>query len=107
MATPKEDEAIIRTRDALLLPHKRKVASWAIRSDIMQANAKGKDAPARAEAIEKARNALPELDGHVFSLGDIKFPDAMKSKVLDAELAKLKKTYGDIRGTLVAIGETA
>jgi hypothetical protein len=31
----------------------------------------------------------------------------MKSKVLDAELAKLKKTYGDIRGTLVAIGEKA
>jgi hypothetical protein len=107
MATAKEDGALIRARDALLLPHKRKIASWAIRSDIMQANAGGKDAPARAEAIEKARTALPELDGHVFSLADIKFPDAMKSKTLDAELAKLKQTYGDIRGTLVAIGEKA
>lgn len=107
MATPKEDEALIRARDALLLPHKRKIASWSIRSDIMQTNAGGKDASARAEAVEKARTALPELDGHVFSLADIKFLDAMKSKVLDAELAKLKKTYGDIRGTLVAIGEKA
>lgn len=107
MATPKEDEAIIRTRDALLLPHKRKIASWAIRSDIIKAGVEGKDASTRAEAIEEARTALPELDGHVFSLADIKFPDAMKSKVLDAELAKLTKSYGDIRGTLVAIGEKA
>lgn len=107
MATPKEDEAIVRTRDALLLPHKRKIASWTIRSGIIKADAKAEDAPARAEAIENARTALSELDGHVFSLADIKFPDAMKSKILDAELAKLKKSYGDIRGTLVAIGEKA
>lgn len=107
MATPKEDAAAIRGRAALLLPHKRKLASWSIRSDIMQASARGKDAAARTAAIAQARSAVEELDGHVFSLGDIKFPDAMKSKALDAELVELNARYGAIRGTLVAIGESA
>jgi hypothetical protein len=107
MATPKVDEAVIRARDALLLPHRRRIASWAIRSEIMQASASGDDAPARAATMEKARNALPEFDAQVFSLADIKFPDAMQSKVLDAELIKLKRTYSEIRETLVAIGGKA
>lgn len=107
MATPKIDEAVIRARDALLLPHKRKAASWSLRSDIMQASASGDDAPARAAAIEEARAALPEFDAQVFSLTDIKFPDEMKSKVLDAELVKLNKAYGDIREILIAVGAMA
>jgi hypothetical protein len=107
MATPKVEGAIIRARDALLLPHKRKIASWAIRSDIMQVSASGEDVAARTEAIAKARTALPEFDAEVFNLADIVFPDTMKSKVLDAELTKMKKTYGDIRQTLVAIGAMA
>jgi len=70
----------------------------------MQATASGNDAPARAAAIEEARTALPEFDAQVFGLTDIKFPEAMQSKVLDAELVKLNKAYSDIRETLVAIG---
>ena len=107
MATPKADEAVIRARDALLLPHRRKIVSWAIRSEIMQASASGGDATARTEAIEKARTALPAFDAEVFNLTDIIFPDTMQSKVLDAELAKMKKSYGEIRETLVAVGGKA
>jgi hypothetical protein len=107
MATPKVDEAIIRARDALLLPFKRKIASWGIRSDILQASASGGDAPARTDAMEKARNAIPELDAQVLSLADIKFPDTMKSKLLEAELTKMKNGYDAIRETLVAVGGKA
>lgn len=90
-----------------MLPHKRKIASWSIRSDIMRSSANGKDSTARAAAIEEARTALPEFDAQVFGLTDIKFPEAMQSKALDAELIKLNKAYGEIRETLVAIGGKA
>ena len=107
MATPKVEAATIRARDAMLLPYKRKIASWIIRSDIWQASVGGKSLPARAEAMEKARSALSELDAQVFSLTDIIFPDTMKSKILDEELTKMKKSYGTIRESLVTIGGKA
>ena len=104
MATPKVEAATVRARDAILLPYKRKIASWIIRSDIWQASIASKNAAAKAEAIDKARNALAELDAQVYSLSDIIFPDAMRSKLLDEELAKMKKSYDTIRASLVTLG---
>ena len=92
--------------DALLLPYRRRIASWTIRTDIWQAAAQttsAKDADSRTEATASARKALPELDAQLFNLGDINFPEAMKSKLLDAELVKLKASYGAIRQILVGL----
>jgi hypothetical protein len=105
MATAAVEAQSIRVRDAILLPYKRRIASWIIRSDIWQAAVKpgAKNDAGRGDAQKSAEDGIAELDAQVFSLGDIIFPADLKSKVLDVELAKMKEKYGAIRETLVSI----
>lgn len=109
LASAAADAYALRARDALLLPFKRRIASWLIRADIWQeASAPGaKNAAARAEATERARNAVVELDEQVVNLSDIKFPDTISAKLVAGELADMKKSYTAIRATLVEIGAKA
>lgn len=100
MASPALDAQTIRARDALLLPYRRRIASWTIRTDIWQA---AKDADARSDATASAKKALPEMDAQLADLVGINFPDAMKSKLLDAEMVKLKASYAAIRQILVGL----
>lgn len=109
MASAAADLHALRARDALLLPFKRRIASWLIRTDIWQEASQpgAKDAAARAEATERARNALAELDEQVVNLDDIKFPDTVSNKLVAGELEDMKKRYVEIRATLVQIGTKA
>ena len=93
----------------MLLPYKRRIASWIIRSDIWQAAAKpgAKNEAARADAQKSAKDGIAELDAQVASLSDIIFPADLKSKVLDAELVRMKEKYAAIRETLVSIAKPA
>ena len=109
LASAAADAYALRARNALLLPFKRRIASWLIRADIWQeASAPGvKNAQARAEATERARAAVIELDQQVVELVDIKFPDTISAKLVAGELADMQKSYTAIRATLVEIGAKA
>jgi hypothetical protein len=109
MATAKLDAHNARVRDALILPYKRRIASLLIRTDIWKSATKSaaKDAAAHAEAQERARGAIAEIDEQVSGLADIKPPADTKTKLFDAEIDKMKADYAGIRETLQKIASAS
>jgi hypothetical protein len=92
-----------RVREALILPYKRRIASLLIRTDIWKSATKSD----RAEAQERARGAITEIDEQVSGLGDIKLPPDTKPKAFEAEIDKMKADYAGIRATLQKIANAS
>lgn len=110
MATPsKIDAHHARVRDAMILPFKRKVASFIIRTDIWKDDLGRKSrAAAHQETRARALGAIAELDDQVALLSDLKLPGEKKAQDSETEVKTLLQTFATMRLMLVGMaGGTA